>query len=226
MFQTSYPKAVVFDFDGLLVDTEWAIYQSWLRIFDNEGHPLPLNVFIQCVGSGYTHWNPADYLEQLTGKTYDWDSINNYRQQEIHADLANSGLLPGAKELITYLSERGIPLAVASSSSHKWVDSWLDKLKIHPYFSTVVCRDDGHPVKPDPSLYLAASAQLNIPPQDCLAIEDSGNGTMAAHRAGMTVFSVPNKITKLSDFKLSNGIFEDLCQILCKLKTIEPSQPW
>ncbi len=138
-----FPQAVVFVFDVLLVDTEWAIYESWFRVFDPEGHPLPLDVFIQCVGSGYSHWNPGDHLETLTGKSYDWDHINAGRQEEIHTALTHHGLLPGACELLEYLRARQIPLAVASSSSHRWVDSWLEKLDIRCFFNTEVCRDDG-----------------------------------------------------------------------------------
>lgn len=87
-------SAVIFDFDGLLVDTEYAIYASWLRVFDSCGHPLPLDLFNQCLGSGYTHWNPGDHLEKLTGRTFDWDEINALRQKEIVRDLEHAGLLP------------------------------------------------------------------------------------------------------------------------------------
>lgn len=215
------PKAVIFDFDGLLVDTEWAIYQSWVRVFDKEGHPLPIDIFIQCVGSGYSHWNPGDHLEELTGKTYDWELINSRRQEEIHADLTSNGLLPGARELMAYLAERNIPMAVASSSSHRWVDSWLEKLGIRPYMKTVVCRDDGYPVKPDPALYLAAAEGLGLPPADCLALEDSQNGSTAAHNAGMTVFSIPNRMTAQSDFSMSNAVLGSLHDALATIRTME-----
>ena len=140
--------AVIFDFDGLLVDTEYAIYSSWERVFASCGHPLPLDLFNQCLGSGYTHWNPGEHLEKLTGRTFDWETVNSRRQEEIVRDLEHAGLLPGAGELIRNLGEAGTPMGVASSSSHRWVDGWLNRLGIMPYFQTVVCRDDGLPVKP------------------------------------------------------------------------------
>ena len=68
--------AVIFDFDGLLVDTEYAIYSSWERVFASCGHPLPLDLFNQCLGSGYTHWNPGEHLEKLTGRTFDLSLIH------------------------------------------------------------------------------------------------------------------------------------------------------
>lgn len=86
--------AVIFDFDGLLVDTEYAIYSSWERVFASCGHPLPLDLFNQCLGSGYTHWNPGEHLEKLTGRTFDWETVNSRRQEEIVRDLEHAGLLP------------------------------------------------------------------------------------------------------------------------------------
>lgn len=207
-------KAVIFDFDGLLADTEYAIYSSWLRVFDEYGHPLPLDIFNQCLGSGYTHWNPGDHLEQLTGRTFDWEAINARRQEEIVRDLEHAGLLPGAGELIRALYERGIPMGVASSSSHRWVDGWLKKLGLVPFFQTVVCRDDGLPVKPSPALFQQAAENLGTAPADCLVLEDSQNGVMAAFNAGMPVIAVPNRVTEQADFSLATCKISSLTGLL------------
>lgn len=207
-------RAVIFDFDGLLVDTEYAIYASWLRVFDSQGHPLPLDLFNQCLGSGYTHWNPGDHLEQLTGRTFNWDDINARRQEEIVRDLEHAGLLPGAQELIRRLADAGTPMGVASSSSHRWVDGWLDKLGIMPLFKTVVCRDDNLPVKPDPALFLKAAENLGISPSACLVLEDSQNGTTAAFRAGMPVIAIPNRVTEQADFSLASSRISSLEELL------------
>lgn len=209
-----FPQAIIFDFDGLLVDTEWAIYNSWKRVFDQEGHELPLSLFNQCLGSGYTHWNPGDHLETLTGKTYDWDAINATRQEEINANLSRQGLLTGASEILDFCSEQSLPIAVASSSSHRWVDSWLSKLGIIDRFQTIVCRDDGYPVKPNPDLFLAASQRLGISPSGCLVLEDSQNGTTAAFNAGMSVIAIPNKITEMADFSHATAKVTSLLQAL------------
>ena len=206
--------AVIFDFDGLLVDTEYAIYSSWERVFASCGHPLPLDLFNQCLGSGYTHWNPGEHLEKLTGRTFDWETVNSRRQEEIVRDLEHAGLLPGAGELIRNLGEAGTPMGVASRSSHRWVDGWLNRLGIMPYFQTVVCRDDGLPVKPDPALFLKAAENLGKSPSECLVLEDSQNGTTAAHRAGMPVISVPNRVTEQADFSLATSIIRSLTELL------------
>lgn len=207
-------RAVIFDFDGLLVDTEYAIYSSWERVFASCGHPLPLDLFNQCLGSGYTHWNPGDHLEQLTNRTFNWETINARRQEEIVRDLEHAGLLPGARELICRLAEAGTPMGVASSSSHRWVDGWLNKLDITPYFQTVVCRDDGLPVKPDPALFLKAAENLGMPPSQCLVLEDSQNGTTAAFRAGMPVISIPNRVTEQADFSQATSKIRSLTELL------------
>ena len=209
-----FPLAIIFDFDGLLVDTEWAIYSSWLDVFIEEGHELPLHLFNQCLGSGYTHWNPATHLESLTGKTYDWDTINAGRQEKIHASLASHGLLAGALEILDFCDSENIPLAVASSSSHRWVDSWLTKLGIITRFRAVICRDDGYPVKPNPDLFLAAAEKLGTPPSDCLVLEDSQNGTTAAFNAGMRVIAIPNKITEMADFRHASFKVSSLCEAM------------
>jgi HAD superfamily hydrolase (TIGR01509 family) len=152
------------------------------------------------LGSGYTHWNPGDYLEEITGKKYDWESINNARQERIYADLSQAGLMPGAIDLLDYCRNLHLPLAVASSSSHRWVDGWLQKLGIADRFVSVLCRDDGLPVKPDPALYLETLKRLQLPATSCLVIEDSQNGTLAAARAGIPVIAISNRVTENADF--------------------------
>lgn len=190
-----FPQAIILDFDGLMVDTEWAIYTSWQRVYAGEGHELPLTLFNQCLGSGYEHWDPAKYLESLTGKSYNWEEITLKRQQELEEELTAAGLLAGIKDLIFQCQTNNIPLGVASSSSRRWVQGWLEQLGIYSFFSAVVCRTDGFPVKPAPDLFLETARQLNTSPQHCLVFEDSLNGVTAAHNAGMRCIAIPNRVT-------------------------------
>lgn len=192
---TPSPKGIILDFDGLMVDTEYAIYTSWVRVYQRDGLELPLDLFNECLGSGYTHWDPASHLEKLTGKNYDWDQITAQRQSELEAELLEAGLLPGVREIITLAQENKLPIGVASSSSRRWVQGWLERLDIFPHFQTTVCRTDGYPVKPAPDLFLAAAQGLGVSPADCLVFEDSRNGVAAAHAAGMRVVAVPNRVT-------------------------------
>lgn len=209
---------LIFDFDGLLVDTEWAIYQSWVRLYRREGCTLPLDLFNACLGSGYTHWDPGRYLEQLTGKTYDWEAEHAARQREIERDLEHEGLLPGANELMEEADALDLPMAVASSSSRRWVEGWLRRLGIFERFRGTFCRTDGYAVKPAPDLFLAALACLGVSKEECLVLEDSHNGVEAACRAGLRCIAVPNRVTAGSDFSAAACRAESLVEVLPLLR--------
>ncbi len=191
-------KALLFDFDGVILDTEWPIYMTWKNLFKREGFELAPEVYVQCIGSDFDTWSPEKYLEELSGKTFDWKTENATRQVEIVQALEKTEAMPGVNELIKSLNNK--KSAVVSSSSHNWVDSWLKKLNLTPYFNTVVCRGDAPRIKPAPDLYLEAARQLEVAPCDCLVIEDSMNGMLSAHEAGMKVIAAPNKLTSVLDF--------------------------
>lgn len=205
--------AVLFDFDGVLVDTEHAIYQAWARTFHDHGHDLPLEVYTRCIGSDFATWSPKTHLEDLTGLAFDWHDLDARRQEEILRDLTHEGPMPGVIDLLEMLARRGIRRAVVSSSSHHWVDGWLEKLALADRFETVVCRGDAPQIKPAPDLYLAAARRLGLEPEECLVIEDSLNGVLAAKAAGMMVWAVPNRVTEGLDFSLADGIFASLTEL-------------
>jgi HAD superfamily hydrolase (TIGR01509 family) len=192
--------AVLFDFDGVLVDTEWAIYDAWHRLFRAHGHPLPLETYNQCIGSDFATWSPKVHLEELTGKAFDWHQLDPERQREIEAELAGSGPMPGVAAALDDLGRAAVPAAVVSSSSHRWVDGWLERLGLAGHFATTVCRGDAPRIKPAPDLFLEAAARLGTAPANCLVIEDSRNGLAAARAAGMRVWVVPNRVTACLDF--------------------------
>ena len=194
------PKGIIFDFDGVLVDTEWAIYQSWVHLYAREGQEISIATYAPCLGAGYSHWDPAAHLEKLTGKKYDWAVETPARQAMLEADLERMGLMDGALELLDWCQEQGIALTVASSSSRRWVQGWLEKLGIYSRFAGVFTRTDGYPVKPNPALFNAARAHMGLAADECLIIEDSENGTIAARNAGIPCVAIPNRMTCASDF--------------------------
>ncbi len=209
--------AVLFDFDGVLVDTEWAIYDAWHRTFISNGHPLPLEIYTQCIGSDFATWSPKTHLEELTGSAFDWHDLDTRRQEEIVRDLAGEGPMPGAVALLEMLRAKGIRTAVVSSSSHHWVDGWLEKLDLAQWFETVVCRGDAERIKPAPDLYLEAVRRLGVPGEDCLVIEDSLNGIKAANAAGIPVWGVPNRVTACLDFSLATRVFGSLDEVAAEI---------
>ena len=212
------PKGIIFDFDGVLVDTEWAIYQSWVHLYAREGQEISISTYAPCLGAGYSHWDPAAHLEKLTGKQYDWDAETPARQARLEADLERMGLMDGAAELLDWCAGQGIGLTVASSSSRRWVQGWLEKLGIYDRFVGVFTRTDGYAVKPDPSLFEAARQCLNLPHADCLIIEDSENGTIAAQNAGIPCVAIPNRMTESSDFSRAAYRADSLRALLTRLQ--------
>lgn len=213
------PKGIIFDFDGVLVDTEWAIYQSWVHLYAREGQSISIATYSPCLGAGYSHWDPAAHLEELTGKKYDWDKEMPARQSMLEADLERMGLMDGALELLDWCAEQGIPLAVASSSSRRWVQGWLEKLSIYNRFAGVFTRTEGYPVKPAPDLFAAAQQCLGLPREDCLIVEDSENGTIAAQNAGIPCAAVPNRMTENCDFSRAAYLFASLRALLTEIRT-------
>lgn len=194
------PRGIIFDFDGVLVDTEWAIYQSWVHLYRREGCEISIATYAPCLGAGYSHWDPAKHLEKLTGKHYDWEVETPIRQARIESDLSRMGLMPGARALMDWCCAEGVGMAVASSSSRHWVAGWLTRLGIYERFEGVFTRTDGYPVKPNPALFLAAQECLGLDKEECLIVEDSENGTISAVNAGIPCVAIPNRMTAASDF--------------------------
>lgn len=206
------PSAVLFDFDGILVDTEWAIYQAWLRTFQRHGQDLPLSLYTRCIGSDFDAWSPKTHLEDLTKLGFDWVKKDEDRQVEIRAELEEEGPIAGVVDFLKSIRVAGVPLAVVSSSSHSWVDGWLEKLELREYFQEVICRGDAPRIKPAPDLYLAGAEKLGIDPEKCLVIEDSLNGLISAKRAEMAAWIVPNRVTAALDFSDADKILGDFKQ--------------
>lgn len=218
-------EAVLFDFDGVLVDTEWAIYSSWRRVFGAHGQPLPLEIYTRCIGSDFATWSPKTHLESLTGLAFDWHDLDQRRQQEIMADLEHEGAMHGAADWLRDLQRQGVPTAVVSSSSHRWVDGWLEKLGLDSLFSTTVCRGDAPRIKPAPDLFLEAAKRLGLTAANCLVVEDSLNGTHAAKAAGMSVWVVPNRVTAGLDFSPADRTFRSLAECQSAWNSFRSANP-
>ena len=205
-------EAVLFDFDGILVDTEWAIYQAWLHTFKREGHDLPLSLYTRCIGSDFDTWSPKTYLEELTGSKFDWETKDAERQVEIRSELEEEGAIPGVEDFLQTIQEKGVRLAVVSSSSHSWVDTWVEKLGLGKWFDDIVCKEDAPRLKPAPDLYLEGAKRLDVAPESCLVIEDSLNGLISATAAQMKTWVVPNRVTKGLDFSSAEMVLPDFQQ--------------
>jgi HAD superfamily hydrolase (TIGR01509 family) len=195
-------KALVFDFDGLMVDTESSAYDSWQEIYQEYGYTLPLEQWALVLGGSGAEFDLCAYLANLCGQALDHDALRARRSQRKLVLVADEPLLPGIREAIDAARHRGLKLGVASSSSRRWVVSHLDRLGVTSLFDTIVCADDVAHVKPAPDLYRTAIARLGALPHEAVAIEDALNGLRAAKAAGLKCVVVPNKF-------LRDGNFED-----------------
>jgi putative hydrolase of the HAD superfamily len=190
-------KALIFDFDGLILDTETPEYEALNRVYTESGHPLPIETYGRVVGSQYNQdFEPVAYLQELTGKPVNaawfWERVNQHRL----ALIEKKQLLPGVKDYILGARARGLKLAVASSSPHAWVDGHLKRLGLFRYFDVIRCKEDVHRIKPDPELFLSALGALHLQADEAVIFEDSANGVQAARQAAIRVVLVPNPVTR------------------------------
>lgn len=204
---------MIFDFDGLMVDTESSAYNSWGEIYREHGCTLPLERWEQVLGGSGSEFDPCAYLAELTGQTFDHDALRSRRLHRKLALVARERLLPGVRDAIDYAKEHGLKLGVASSSSRAWVLSHLERLEVTPLFNAVVCADDVARVKPAPDLYQAAAAKLGVLPHEAVAIEDSLNGLYAAKAAGLGCVAVPNKFLAHRDFSRADVRLASLAEV-------------
>jgi len=206
-------RALIFDFDGLILDTETAVYEGWRELYAGHDQPLTLETWAQCVGSDFGVYDPAAHLEQILERKLDWGPLTMQRRQRVKEVLEGVDAIPGVRARLQEAREQGLPCAVASSSPHDWVDTWLKKLDLWDYFTNVTCLDDTGKVKPDPSLFLHAASKLDVAPQEALVLEDSLNGLRAAHAAGMRCVIVPCDVTRHLDFQGAWKKLESLANV-------------
>jgi HAD superfamily hydrolase (TIGR01509 family) len=188
-------KALIFDFDGLLVDTETPAFESWRVIYGEHGHDLSLDLWQGALGTNIG-FDALAHLEALLGRSLD-RAADLERRRRLKAELsADQPLLPGASAILAQAQALRLPCAVASSSDRDWVEGWLARHAIRPAFVCVRTADDVRHTKPAPDLFLSAAEGLGVAPETCLVFEDSPNGILAAHAAGMRCVAVLGAITR------------------------------
>ncbi|MCP5096583.1 MAG: HAD family hydrolase [Chloroflexi bacterium] len=193
-------KAIVFDFDGLIVDTESAEYQAWQETYARYGAEMPLDVWVACIGASDL-FDPYRTLEEQIGHSVDRDAVRELWSKRNLALVAKEEVMPGVKAYLHDAKKMGLAIGLASSSPHKWVDKHLKRLGLYHEFQVIRCRDDvGNRSKPDPAVYEAAVSALGIEPAQAMALEDSANGVLAAKRAGLWCTAVPNNMTRSLNF--------------------------
>lgn len=209
-------EAVVFDFDGLIVDTEWAIFESAQVAFAMHGHTLSIEAWSTIIGTnneiGDAWWLEVCGAAGVTGfELADFEAAYEAQDRSSRDHLP---ALPGVVELIDRLVADAVPLGIASSSSRAWLDRHIGRLGLGEHFGVLVGADlVGGVGKPAPDVYLRACADLGADPSRSVALEDSAHGATAAKAAGMAVVAVPSRITRFNDFAHVDLIVDSLVDL-------------
>jgi HAD superfamily hydrolase (TIGR01509 family) len=183
--------AVVFDMDGLLIDSEALYRDALLTAAAAIGKPLPIEIFHTLIGAPITH-NRQRLLDHF-GPDYDIEALFADASRRFHEEVDYENILKaGVTELLDRLEALGIPRAIATSSPHDAVDRHLGPSGLKSRFQAIIARGDYAQGKPAPDPFLTAAKALGVAPESCLALEDSHNGVRAAHAAGMMTVMVPD----------------------------------
>lgn len=200
--------AVIFDMDGVLVDTEPLHYRINQLVMEAMGHELPYEYYRQFIGSTNTHmWNTLirDY-----GLLLSPDELNAMAAKKKEEIIAREGYpeIAGAREFVASLKKAGIKLAVASSSAPFMIDKMTAGVGVREYFDELVSGETVERPKPAPDVFLKAADMLGVRPSECLVIEDSENGTKAARAAGMACLGFINPGSGVQDLSAADYLFE------------------
>ena len=188
-------KALVFDFDGLIVDTEVPIFRAWQRIYREHGQELPLDRWLTIIGTSSGSFDPVRELGERLEEKLDEKALDALERLYYLESTALQQLLPGVADYLRVARELGLKTAIASSSTRAWVMEHLERFGVGSHFDAIVCREDVRKTKPDPELYRTALQRLGVRPDEAIAFEDSSNGIHAAKAAGLFCVVVPNLLT-------------------------------
>ncbi len=195
-------KALIFDFDGLIIDTEMPDYESWQSVFRSHGQSLPIEKWGQIVGgSAASDFDPHNYLESLIDASLDREEVWINRRQHYLETVSIQPILPGVEDSLAQAPTMNLKLGIASSSPDNWVRGHLARLNLLHHFHTIKTADDVSHTKPDPELFQAVLDEFEIQASEAIVFEDSPNGVLAAVAAGIPCVAIPNPLTSQLKFE-------------------------
>jgi HAD superfamily hydrolase (TIGR01509 family) len=204
-------RALVFDYDGLIIDSESPAYEAWCRIYAEHGSELTAQEWIRVIGKpdeGSGSWERE--LERRVGKELPWPAIHERRLKH-HQDLMLSkAALPGVERLMRSARQAGWKVGIASASSAAWIEGGLKRMGLLELVQTIRSKDRVTQRKPHPEAYLLALQDLGADAAQSFAFEDSNPGVAAAKAAGLRVIAVPNSLTRLHDLSAADQILDSL----------------
>lgn len=201
---------LIFDFDGLILDTEVSVYESWRSAYRAHGFDLSVEKWGVCIGTGENVLDPYSDLESLTGRALDREELLREHRRRVNEVLEHSEPMPGVVRVLDEADRLGLRLGVASSSPAAWVQGHLARLGLLERFHAVRTRDDVAHTKPDPELFLRVLDDLGLAAHQAVVFEDSSNGILGAKNAGLYTIAVPNAITRHLDLSRADKMVESL----------------
>lgn len=225
-------SAVIFDFDGLIIDSETPIFEIWAEVYRDHGGDLTLEHWRHALGT-HNGFDPYAELQRQTGTVLDRVAWASRIRDEHWRRCETEPLRPGVAARLAEAETLGLPAAVASSSSAEWVGPWLERHGLGSRFRAICTRDDVTRVKPAPDLFLLAARRLEVAPAACVVFDDTPNGITAAHAAGMWAVAVPGPMTCTLEFprphlalsSLADSTLGELAAQLATLNQPEPTRP-
>jgi len=207
-------RAFLFDFDGLILDTELASRAGWELLYGEHGHELPAELWATLVGTTHAVWDPMEHLEELVGRPLEREALNERRYAHEIAMIEAEELRPGIADYIAVARRLELKRAIVSSSSRRWVDMHLERLEQAVGWDAI-CTADGDPAraKPAPTLYLEALELLEAAADEAVAFEDSPNGVAAAKAAGIYTVAVPNEVTRELGLEGADLVLDSLANL-------------
>ena len=213
-------KGAVFDMDGLMFDSEKLVYENWKTMLNELGFEYDIEIFKNTIGLRTDE--TKRYYNSLYKENFNYDELK-IRSRKMFFDRVEREGVPikkGLFELLDFLKENNIKMAVATSTSRQSCERMLKKSGAYPYFDEIICGDDVTKGKPHPEVFLKASERLGIAPQYCIALEDSINGIKSAHSAGMITIMVPDFLQPTDEINpVINCLCNDLTEVIEYVKT-------
>jgi len=206
-------RAFLFDFDGLILDTEVASRAGWELLYREHGHELPAERWAQMVGT-HGAWDPMAHLEELVGGRLERDTLNERRLAHELTLIEAEQLRPGIEDYLAAARRLRLKRAIVSSASRPWVDMHLRRLEASLGWDAICTADrDRQRAKPAPTLYLEALELLGVTAEEAVAFEDSPNGVAAAKAAGIFCVAVPNDVTRSLGLDSADLVLDSLAHL-------------
>ena len=205
-------KAVLFDLDGTLTDTEKYYQEAWPKALRHFGYEVEDDFALQLRSLGRP-FAPMRFKE-IFGQDFDYTAVRQYRKELVEELIKQHGipLKPGAREILSWLRERGVLTALVTANNYGRAERYLKKIDLFDCFDRIICANMVEQGKPAPDIYAFACSELGIDPKETFAVEDSPNGVTSAYLAGCNVIMIPD-LTE-PDEELSKKLYRRLDSLL------------